>query len=242
MFVLSMLFAIAFTAVAWVLAPAVAAFFHAPRLTLVARVLSLSFILNALGEAHESQLKKRMQFGRWLVPGGHLQRRPRRRLRRPRPRGRRLLEPRLGPARRRRGAHADVLDALPLAPAPAAPARDGRDAPALRAARGAARADRARRHQRGRGRSSAAGSEGRARHLLARVRAPADPHDQPLERRLRRGVPGVRDRAGRPRGVARRLPRRAALDVARARARRRRAVRHRARRSSTRSTRGRGGR
>jgi PST family polysaccharide transporter len=67
-FVLSMLFAIAFTAVAFVLAPAVAAFFHAPRLTLVARVLSLSFILNALGEAHESQLKKRMQFGRWLVP------------------------------------------------------------------------------------------------------------------------------------------------------------------------------
>ena len=67
-FVLSMLFAIVFTAVAWALAPAVAAFFHAPQLTLVARVLSLSFILNALGEAHESQLKKRMQFGRWLVP------------------------------------------------------------------------------------------------------------------------------------------------------------------------------
>jgi O-antigen/teichoic acid export membrane protein len=37
-------------------------------MTLVARVLSLSFILNALGEAHESQLKKRMQFGRAFTP------------------------------------------------------------------------------------------------------------------------------------------------------------------------------
>jgi lipopolysaccharide exporter len=37
-------------------------------MTLVARVLSLSFVLNALGEAHQSQLKKRMQFGRGFAP------------------------------------------------------------------------------------------------------------------------------------------------------------------------------
>lgn len=67
-FVISMAFALVFTCVAWLLAPAVATFFAQPQMTLVARVLSLSFIINALGETHESQLKKRMQFGRAFTP------------------------------------------------------------------------------------------------------------------------------------------------------------------------------
>jgi O-antigen/teichoic acid export membrane protein len=67
-FVISFLFATLFTGAAWLTAPLVADFFGEPRMTIVARVLSLSFILNALGEAHETQLKKRMQFGRAFTP------------------------------------------------------------------------------------------------------------------------------------------------------------------------------
>ena len=63
-----LLFAVVFTCAAWLLAPVAATFFAQPQMTLVARVLSLSFILNALGESHESQLKKRMRFGRAFAP------------------------------------------------------------------------------------------------------------------------------------------------------------------------------
>jgi O-antigen/teichoic acid export membrane protein len=67
-FVIWFLFAVVFTCASWLSAPLVADFFGEPRMTIVARVLSLSFILNALGEAHETQLKKRMQFGRAFTP------------------------------------------------------------------------------------------------------------------------------------------------------------------------------
>jgi O-antigen/teichoic acid export membrane protein len=67
-FVIAMLGALAFTCVAWLAAPAAAAFFGEPRMTLVARILSLSFVINALGECHWAQLKKRQQYGRGFAP------------------------------------------------------------------------------------------------------------------------------------------------------------------------------
>jgi O-antigen/teichoic acid export membrane protein len=67
-FVIAVLSALLFTGVVWLAAPEVAEFFHQPRMTEVARVLSLSFVITALGECHGAQLMKRQQYGRGFAP------------------------------------------------------------------------------------------------------------------------------------------------------------------------------
>jgi O-antigen/teichoic acid export membrane protein len=67
-FVIAVAAALLFTAIAWVLAPATAMFFGDPRITPMIRVLGFTFVLNALGDVHNAQLQKRMQFGRRFVP------------------------------------------------------------------------------------------------------------------------------------------------------------------------------
>jgi O-antigen/teichoic acid export membrane protein len=67
-FVIAMAAALLFTGIAWVLAPAAAAFFSDPRITLMIRVLGFTFVINALGDVHNAQLQKRMRFGRRFVP------------------------------------------------------------------------------------------------------------------------------------------------------------------------------
>ncbi len=57
-----------FFALCWVLGPLAAAFFHDPRVTLLTRVLGLSFVLYGLGGVHAALLQKRMSFGRGVLP------------------------------------------------------------------------------------------------------------------------------------------------------------------------------
>jgi len=68
-FVIALASALLFCAICWLLAPAAAGFFHDGRITLVTRVLGCTFVLNALGDMHNTQLQKRMRFGRRFVPG-----------------------------------------------------------------------------------------------------------------------------------------------------------------------------
>jgi PST family polysaccharide transporter len=54
--------------VAWISAPYVAHFFHDSRIVWVTRVLSFSLLINAFGELHGAQMRKRMRFGRQAIP------------------------------------------------------------------------------------------------------------------------------------------------------------------------------
>ncbi len=56
------------TALAWVLAPALAGFFHEPALAAMLRVLGFSLPLTALGTTHDTLLRRGLQFRRKLVP------------------------------------------------------------------------------------------------------------------------------------------------------------------------------
>jgi O-antigen/teichoic acid export membrane protein len=56
------------TALAWGLAPALAGFFHEPGLAPMLRVLSLSLVLTAAGNTHDTLLRRDLAFRRKLVP------------------------------------------------------------------------------------------------------------------------------------------------------------------------------
>ena len=67
-FVLNLLTGVAWFLLTWVVAPAVAAFFHSSGGTPILRVLGATFILRALGNTHDALCKKDLRFKARLIP------------------------------------------------------------------------------------------------------------------------------------------------------------------------------
>jgi len=67
-FWLNLLISILFFALAWVLAPIMAAYFRDPRVEDVVRVLAFNFPFKALGDIHESVLLKKLTYSRTFLP------------------------------------------------------------------------------------------------------------------------------------------------------------------------------
>lgn len=67
-FAINVVVGVGLTAVALLVAPLAADFFHEPRLTPVLRVLAVSFLLSALRNVHQSRLKKELEFRRRFIP------------------------------------------------------------------------------------------------------------------------------------------------------------------------------
>jgi PST family polysaccharide transporter len=67
-FTIGIIFDVIISAVTFLCAPWVAAFFKEPRVTDILRVLSLVFIIWGMGDIHAARLKKEMQFRQTLLP------------------------------------------------------------------------------------------------------------------------------------------------------------------------------
>jgi PST family polysaccharide transporter len=67
-FVLNLLTGVAWFLLTWLLAPAVAAFFHSPEGAPILRALGATFVLKALGNTHDALCKKELRFKARLIP------------------------------------------------------------------------------------------------------------------------------------------------------------------------------
>ncbi len=67
-FWLGLIFGCFLFAVAWFAAPLVGTYFRDPRVVPVVRMLALTFPISALGDVHGSVLKKKLAFGRTVIP------------------------------------------------------------------------------------------------------------------------------------------------------------------------------
>lgn len=67
-FTMAMLVNIILAAIAFLVAPAVAAFFKEPRVIPVVQVLAVTFIFSGLGRIHEALLKKDLKFRKTVIP------------------------------------------------------------------------------------------------------------------------------------------------------------------------------
>lgn len=67
-FTLNLLLGVSLTAIAYLIAPFVADYFHEPSATPLLRVLGLTFTLEALGAVHLVRLQRELRFGRVFVP------------------------------------------------------------------------------------------------------------------------------------------------------------------------------
>ena len=67
-FGLNLLTGVAWSLLTWLLAPAVAGFFHSPGGTPLLRALGAAFVLKALGNTHDALCKKELRFKARLIP------------------------------------------------------------------------------------------------------------------------------------------------------------------------------
>jgi lipopolysaccharide exporter len=67
-FALNLLTGIGWFLLTWILAPAVAAFFHSPAGAPILRALGATFVLKALGNTHDALCKKELRFKARLIP------------------------------------------------------------------------------------------------------------------------------------------------------------------------------
>jgi lipopolysaccharide exporter len=67
-FALNLLTGVAWFLFTWLLAPAVAGFFHSPEGAPILRMLGLAFVLKALGNTHDALCKKELRFKARLIP------------------------------------------------------------------------------------------------------------------------------------------------------------------------------
>lgn len=67
-FWLGLLFGIFLFGVAWFMAPLVGAYFRDPRVVPIARAFGLSFPITALGSTHAAVIRKKLAFGRTVIP------------------------------------------------------------------------------------------------------------------------------------------------------------------------------
>jgi O-antigen/teichoic acid export membrane protein len=67
-FCLSLIMGSALTVAVFVSAPLIAAFFNEPRLTPIARVISVIFLISGIGSIHDVRLRKELDFRRRMIP------------------------------------------------------------------------------------------------------------------------------------------------------------------------------